>query len=154
MFGKIEKDWLTQTSAKEKTVMIKYAAIAKIMTIYGMISVMASLLLYFVPLTFGIIPRTITNLTDKPGVLLPMQAVYFHNTTKYYYLTVMSQILGFGLSVLSYASMDVLFAAFALHSAGQMENLANRFQRMSGKNMQDFQRILKININSYCQLIR
>ncbi|XP_044583325.1 odorant receptor 43a-like isoform X1 [Cotesia glomerata] len=155
LFDEIEKDWHRVTDKSEKDIMFKYATISRIMTICGLCGAFFSLILYQGPLTFGIVLRTVTNLTDDPENLFSLQAMYFYDTsTAYsYQLTRISQIVGCGLSAVAYTSSDVLFGMIILHVCGQLEILASRVQAVADR-PQYFSKLLREHIKNHVRLIR
>ncbi|XP_053593907.1 odorant receptor 43a-like [Microplitis demolitor] len=155
LFDEIEKDWHGIKNENERNIMIKYATISRIMTICGLCGAFFSLILYQGPLTFGIVLRTITNLTDDPDNLFSLQAVYLYDTSTVYsyYLTRISQIVGCGLSAVAYTNADVLFGMIVLHVCGQLEILASRIKIIADK-PQYFSRLLREHVKNHVRLIR
>lgn len=136
--------------------MIKYAAIARKLTIFGLILSHASLIFSHCPVLFGVVTRTMTNLTDIPGRLFPEQSVFPYDVLPIYryHLTVGCQLLSATFAVLSYISGDLIFGVILLHICGQFDILANRIKLMLLENPKKFHILLKINIKHHCQLIR
>nr|QNL15003.1 olfactory receptor 59 [Aulacocentrum confusum] len=154
IFNEIESDWLQKKNPNERLVMIKYASIGKIMTVLGMLGASFSLAFYHLPLIFGIVPRTITNLSDQPGSLFPLQSVYLYNTSTplRYYLTEVSELIGGLCAITAYTGIDVLFAVIVLHACGQLENLSNRIEVMV--ETANFSKYLRLHVQNHCRLIR
>ncbi|KAK0180230.1 hypothetical protein PV327_005895 [Microctonus hyperodae] len=155
IFAMIEQDWLNEKSDRERDVMIKCAKISKIFMIGGLFGSIGCVTLYIAPITFNMVIRTINNITDIPGALFSVQTVYFYDVTSpaIYRLTVFSQFIG-GTSVcLLYAGVDVIFGMFVMHLCGQLENLSYKLETMADRE-ENFQKLLRINIERHCCLIR
>nr|AID59306.1 odorant receptor 8 [Macrocentrus cingulum] len=134
--------------------MLKYAMMGKVMTVLGMLGASFSLAFYHLPLIFGIVPRTITNLTDQPGALLPLQSVYLYNisTPLRFYLTEVSELIGGICAITAYTGIDVLFGVIVLHACGQLENLAKRVEVIVGET--NFSDVLRLHVQNHCRLIQ
>lgn len=152
----MKRDWFEPRSLEEREVMVKYAALARTMTILGLSGGCFSAIYLHAPLLFGIVPRTLTNLTDNPGSIFSVQSVYLYeiSTPCRYYLTRISQIIGSCCTIPAYSGIDVLFGMIVLHSCGQMEILSKRIQNMAEKKSNNFQALLKLHIKNHYRQIR
>nr|QNL14953.1 olfactory receptor 9 [Aulacocentrum confusum] len=157
LLDEIKSDWFRKKKIHERQIMIKYANINRIMTILGLLCTIFSVVFCFTPIMFGIVPRTISNLTDKPGRRFPLQAVYLYDTSSIYgyYLTIFSQFLGSLLGSFCYTGIDVIFGMLVLHTCGQLENLSANIHAMINDIKTDiFQNILNTHIQTHYRLIR
>lgn len=143
-------------SNHERDVMIKYAALARKMTILGLILGFWCIIFSHCSVLFGFVSRTITNITDKPDRILPVQTVYLYDitATHRYYLTMLSQIITAYMGGLAFVSSDSMFVVVLLHADGQFQILSNRIQLMVEKKSPHFQIALKIQVDHHYRLIR
>lgn len=136
--------------------MLKYAAISRKVTIFGISFILITIAFLSIPVMFGVIPRIITNLTDTSGKLLSLQSVYFYDVSinSYYYPTMMSQAFVCLLCGIAHTGIDVICGMAVLHACGQTEILANRIQIMVDMDSQNFKTLFKMHIENHVRLIR
>lgn len=134
--------------------MLKQARIVRLLAICGGIMILFTLLVTVCSFLFGRTLRYVTNFTDPFGKPLPIQTYYLHDvsTSPKYEITYLIQIISLTISGVSYTAVDNFLGLLILHVCGQMENLHLRLLNL-GKN-QNFQALLKYNVNDHIRLIR
>lgn len=136
--------------------MVSYASVARLMTKLGILIGSGLFVFSQLPILFGIKTRIITNITDIPDRLFPLQSVYLHDiSTPYiYYLTLGCQILSVTIADLVFITNDLAFGVFIMHANGQFEILSNKIQDSIKNRPHKFQESLKNQVNDHCRLIR
>ncbi|XP_011163168.3 odorant receptor Or2 [Solenopsis invicta] len=154
LINMIVKDWMRAKIKEERNVMLKQARIVRLLAICGGIMILFTLLVTVCSFLFGRTLRYVTNFTDPFGKPLPIQTYYLHDvsTSPKYEITYLIQIISLTISGVSYTAVDNFLGLLILHVCGQMENLHLRLLNL-GKN-QNFQALLKYNVNDHIRLIR
>nr|AQN78421.1 olfactory receptor 19 [Meteorus pulchricornis] len=139
LFQEIEKDWMIQRPIAERNIMIKNAKTS--MNIIRFAYITATCLISTHNMQFwvlGIIPRTLTNLTDGERPLL-IQTYYMYDVTTdvNFMLTAIGQTLSTMVAALCYTTAGCIFYTFVFHICGQLEILKILMENMFGDNEQE-----------------
>lgn len=154
----IKEDWLKVKTEHDRSVMIRRAQIARIITLCGYIVIVCTFIFVVILPYFGISLRYLTNLTD-PGKVLPFQTYYIYDINKSpnFEITFILQSVSIMLAGIVYSSTDNFLGLLILHACGQLENLRRRFLLLDQNDfkdnlpyiVQDHRRIIRSLIYAY-----
>lgn len=147
------EDWVESNVDTQRSIMVKRAQTARLITICGCIVMATGLAVLIVLPSFGLSFRHFSNLTDRNRIL-PLQAYYFYNTDKspQFELTFMIQAVTMFFAAVIYTSVDAFLGLCILHMCGQLENF--RRQLVSWTLRKDFESSLRKNVETHRRLIR
>nr|UEN71206.1 olfactory receptor 23 [Gregopimpla kuwanae] len=158
MMRYIEEDWMKPKTEKERDIMVSYGKLSRILTIGGYVIVVVTILSDHIPVLFGVILRTPTNLTDfdfdRP---LVMQTIYFFDVyhPPVYQIVVANQFIAGSIGGLCYTTVGTLFGVIVLHVSGQFEILYSRIENLvEGDDTDNLQIKFRITIEEHSRLIR
>ncbi|RLU20801.1 ObirOr5-U55 [Ooceraea biroi] len=153
LLNMIKDDWLRPKTSEERSVMIKQARIARILTIFGCFIMLISVIFALVFPLFGISMRYRTNRTD-PDKSLPFQTCYVYDKDKspFFEITYILQSISSMLLAFMYSSTDSFLSLLVFHVCGQLENLKKRVINLD--KFQDFRNALSYNVRDHIRLLR
>ncbi|TGZ54468.1 Uncharacterized protein DBV15_12667, partial [Temnothorax longispinosus] len=149
----IAEDWMEFKHFTERTVMIRQAQSARLITLTGYIFFAIGLLIISIPPYFGIRILYTTNFMNR-SKLLPFETYHFYDTDKspQYELTFFIQIISCFLACIVYLSIEIFFVLIIFHICGQLEIF--RCRLVSLVLCKNFNKVLKNIIATHVRLIR
>nr|UEN71208.1 olfactory receptor 25 [Gregopimpla kuwanae] len=158
MMNFVREDWRKLKSKKEREVMIKYAHASRMITFGGYLVIVATVLVYHPPVIFGVVLRTLSNITDTGNRPLVLQTIYLFDVykTPIYELTVITQAMSCSLAGFCYTTVGALFGVIVLHVCSQLENLTFRLEEMlkNDKEQMNFRKLFSLTVKEHQRLIR
>nr|AQN78420.1 olfactory receptor 18 [Meteorus pulchricornis] len=163
LFSEMKKDWTAQKNILQHEIMVQNAKIS--MNIIRFAYIIAALLVAMHNIPFwigGIIPRTLTNLTDGERPLL-MQTYYFYDVSVYmnFRLTAIGQSMSSSTAAMCYTTAGCIFYTFVLHVCGQLkilkhfiENIFNNNDNKNEISEKTLARLIKISVKRHQKLIK
>ncbi|XP_071626221.1 odorant receptor 9a-like isoform X2 [Temnothorax longispinosus] len=149
----IAKDWIKLKSDQERSLMIRRAQTARIITTCSYC--VMGLACFFVGVlpAFGILMRLTPNITD-PGRPLPLQTHYIYDITKrpQYELTFINQAIYIPIAMMACTAIDNFLSLLVFHICGQLDILKNHLEYLD--NNINCHEVLKCCIVKHIRLLR
>lgn len=136
--------------------MRRYARIARIMMVCGLSNIAYNLITFHGSVLFGFVYRTVNNITDIEGYLIPTQSVFpFDITIGYrcWIIRIVQALQCFGAGI-TYTAIDVFCGMSVLHNCGQLEILADKIKDLvNPDDPRVFQELLKAIVLRHYRII-
>ncbi|XP_077260576.1 odorant receptor 10-like isoform X2 [Temnothorax americanus] len=149
----IAKDWIKLKSDQERSLMIRRAQTARIITTCSYC--VMGLACFFVGVlpAFGILMRLTPNITD-PGRPLPLQTHYIYDITKrpQYELTFINQAIYIPIAMMACTAIDNFLSLLVFHICGQLDILKNHLEYLD--NNINCHEVLKCCVVKHIRLLR
>nr|AKO90010.1 odorant receptor 46 [Microplitis mediator] len=152
----VKSDWLEPKTEAERKIMRRYARIARIMMVCGLSNIAYNLITFHGSVLFGFVYRTVNNITDIEGYLIPTQSVFpFDITIGYrcWIIRIVQALQCFGAGI-TYTAIDVFCGMSVLHNCGQLEILADKIKDLVNPDEpRVFQELLKTIVLRHYRII-